>query len=220
MPKLLKYIAQSCMDEYYQNYKSDFQFFDLEDFISNCGDTISDIYQKYYELQYKDLRNERKDEVVVFDTGMLSSQILKVEQKDGKLSAAIISPVMTFMYDQSNCGIQVVIDDKNDTELERTTINELWQLEYLPKTNRIFFYADMDKIKFVKKGDCDLLNVRVLYVPLMHPDAPIPDTIADQAIQKTILQMRQLAEKEVIKKGLDNNDNKILETELDKKQLQ
>lgn len=219
MPRTLKYLAQSASDEFYQNYKSDFQFFDLDDFITNVGQVVSGIYQKAYELQYRDLRGERKDEVVIFDTGMLAEQILDVTNENGILSAVITHPVMTFLYDQNNAGVQVVFDLLNNTELERTTITELWQLKYMPKTNRIFFYSDINKINFVNKGDCNLKKVRVLYVPSMYADAVVADTIADQAIQQTILQMRQLADKQVVKKGLDNNENKILETEIDKRQL-
>lgn len=219
MPKVLKFIAQSAMDEFYQNYRSDFQFFDLEDFITNVGQTVSSIYQKYYEAQYKDLRGERKDEVVIFDTGMLAEQILDVTNKDGILFSTITQPVMTFMYDQNSTGIQIVQDILNGTELERTSVTELWQLKYMPKTNRIFFYSDINKIGFVNKGDCNLKKVRVLYVPSMYEDAVVADTVADQAIQQTILEMRQLADKRVVKKSLDGNDNLLLEAEIDKKQL-
>lgn len=219
MARILKYIAQSCMDDFYQNYKSDFQFFDLDDFITNVGQTIAGIYQKYYELQYKDLRGERKDEIVTFDTGMLSSQPLEVKEENGKLSAVITQPVMTFMYDQNNTGLQVVQDAVNSVEIERTSVTELWQLNYMPKVNRVFFYGGIDKVHFVKSGDCNISKVNLLYIPAMHPDAVVADTVADAAIQQTVLQMRQMAEKQIVKKSLDNNDNKILETEIDKKQL-
>lgn len=219
MPTLLKLIGQQCQDLWYQQFKSDFQFWELQDFIDNAGNTIAGIYQQYYQAQYKDLRGEKKDEVVTFDTGMLSEQVLDVENKEGVLSAKIIHPVMTFMYDSNNTGIQVVMDELNKTELERTTITELWQLRYMPKTNRIFFYGDINKINFVNKGDCNLKKVRVLFVPQMHPDAVVADTIVDDAVQQTILQMKQLADKVVVKKTLDNNDNLIINAEMDKAQL-
>ncbi len=219
MPLLLKEISQSCMDQFYQEFKSDFQFWDLQDFIDNTGNTISGMYQQYYQAQYKDLRGERKDEVVTFDTGMLAEQILEVENNNGVLSAKIVQPVMTFMYDQNFSGVQVVVDELNKTELERTTFTELWQLKYMPRTNRIFFYGDVNKINFVNKGDCNLKKVRVLYVPQMYADAVVADVLADDAVQQTVMQMRQLADKVVVKKTLDNNDNEIMQSEINKAAL-
>lgn len=216
MPKILKYLGQDCMDNYFQNFRSDFQFFDLQDFIDNAGQTVAAIYQRYYELQYRELRGDRKDEVVTFDAGMLVEQILKVENKGGNLFADLKQPVMTFMYDQNSAGIQSVFNTADNTELDRTTVNELWQLPYVPKTNRTFFYSGINRLNFVNKGDCNVKEVRVWYVPSMYADAIIADTIADEALQTTILQMRQLADKQVVKKSLDNNENKILETEIDK----
>lgn len=216
MPLLLKNISQSGMDLFYKDYKSDFQFFTLDDFIDNTGNTIAGIYQKYYEAQYKELKGEKKDEVVTFDTGMLSEQILDVKRKDELLYAEITQPIMTFMYDQNATGIQIVQDLNNGEELDRTTLTELWQLKYLPKTNRIFFYSDVNKINFVNKGSCNLTKVRVLFVPQMYPDAIIADTVADDAVQQTVLQMRQLMDDQVVKKTLDNNPNMIPQTELNK----
>lgn len=219
MPRLLKYIAQSCSDAWYQDYKSDFQFFTLDDFINNCGNTIAGIYQRFYDQQYAMLRQERKDEVVTFDVGMLSEQILKVTNVNGILSADILQPIMTFMSDQSSTGIQLVYDDKNRQQIERTTFSEAWQLEYAPKVNKIFFYPQVNKLSFINKGDCTIQEVRVLYVPAMFDEAVVADTVADEAIQKTILEMKQLADKNVVKKSLDNNENAILQSEIDKEQV-
>lgn len=219
MPSILKYVAQNCMDSWYQQFKNDSQFFTLEDFIDNTGNTIAGFYQKYYEQQYKDLRAEKKDEIVTFDTGMLSEQVLDIVQKDGVYYAEIKQPIMTFMYDQNNTGVQIVLDAFTNNEIERTTINEKWQLNYLPKTNRIFYYVDTVRINFINKGDCNIKKVKVLYVPQMHPDAVIADTLADDAVQQTVLQMRQLADRTVVKKTLDNNDNLVLEAEFNKQQV-
>lgn len=217
MPKQLKYVAQETEDMFYQNYKADSDFFVKEDFVFYTGNTITGIYQAYYQEKYKELLSEKKDEVISFDIGMLSEQVLEVSNDCGFLSAKLKYPIMTFMYDNRNTGLQNVFVTKptgNYSELERTTNNELWQTKYLPVTNRIFFYLDLVNINFVNKGACNVNEVRLLYVPSMFPEAMIPDAIIDQAIQKTILSMKTAADKNVIKETLDQNKNKVLETEL------
>ncbi len=204
------------MDNFYSSYKSDFQFFDLDDFMRYTGNAVSAIYQKYYEAQYKDLRAERKDEIVTFDTGMLSEQILEVENKDGELTAALKEPVMSFMYDQSNTGIQYVniIEPAGSQEVQRTTINAKWQLAYLPKTNTIWYYPKIKEVGFINQNNCNIKKVSMLYVPEMYPEALIADGIVQDAIANTVMMVKQLTDKTVVKKTLDNNENKLQETEL------
>ena len=221
MPKLLKYVAQDAMDLFYQQYKMDSDFWTLDDFISQVGDTIASIYNSYYQLQYKELKGEKKDEVVLFDAGMLSNQVLKVKNIGGILAAKIEQPIMSFLYDQSTTGIQTVniINPVGQDEVVRTTLQAKYQLQYLPVTNTIFFYNDRDKIYFINKGNCNINEVNVYFVPSMYPDAVIPDGIADLAIDTTVKKMMEYAGKTVIKETADQNHNKIMETEIDKSQF-
>lgn len=221
MPKSLKLVAQQVEDQYYQNYKADVDFFDLNDFILYTGNTISAIYNAYYQEKYKELLSEKKDEVVQFDAGMLSEQILEVKSNvAGILFAKYKHPIMSFLYDNQTTGIQDIFSIKpaGNNEFERTNISEKWSLKYMPVTNRIFFYGEIEGVAFVNKGVCNVDTVRVLYVPSMYPDALIPDAIIDMAIQKTIMSMKQAADKNVIKETLDQNKNKVLELESNKKQ--
>lgn len=227
MPRLLKYVAQDTMDLYYQNYKADNDFFDLSDFVTHCGNAITAIYQAFYNQEYQQLRQEKKDEFITFDIAWLNADEIDVKKERDITFAILQHSVMTFPFDKSLTGIQLVLDD-NGVEVERTTIQQLFQLKYLPVTNRIFFYADLlggdkcetgSKIKFANKGICNLKKVRVYYVPSVNDDMQVPDGIIENVIQQTLSMMRAAAEKTVIKKSLDGNQNKILETEMDKKQL-
>jgi hypothetical protein len=221
MPKLLKMVATDCMDLFYRNYKADNDFFDLSDFIEYTGNTISGIYQKAYDLQYQMNRQERKDEIITFDSSMLSEQELEVKDTGGQLVATIKEPIMAFMGDNNTSGIQemFIIAPVGGCELMRTSISARFQLQYLPYTNRVYWYGDRQKIVFVKKGNGNVKTVRVLYVPSMYTDALIPEGIVDAAINQTVLQMKNIYDNTVVKKSLNENQNKTMETEIDLSQI-
>jgi hypothetical protein len=220
MPSQLKYIAQDVMDLFYQEYKMDSEFWTIDDFIGHTGDTISEIYNAYYQQMYKESLAEKKQEVVMFDAGILSSQVLKIQNVGGVLSAKLEEPVMSFLYDQSSTGVQVVSITKpySDNQVERTTLQAKWQLQYLPQTNTIFFYVDRDILYFINKGNCNVSEVNVHYIPSMYPCAIIPDGIIDMAKTKVLKLLRELAQT-VVKETNNQNHNKIIESEIDKTQL-
>ena len=231
MPQTLKYVAQLAMDNFYQNYKGETDFWELEDFISMTGNTIAGIYLQFYQQEYGMLRQERKDEVISFDAGWLLEQEVEVQKNGIGLYAKLDKPVMTFPYDKSSIGLQniFITEPASLDELERTTIAALWQLKYIPKTSRIFFYSDtggnascltISKIGIINKGNCNIKKIRVLYVPsLTDGDDIVADGIIGDAITKTVLNMRQMASNNVVDKTADQNENKIMQTELDKKTL-
>ena len=230
MPQQLKYVAQLCMDNYFQTYKGENDFWELDDFISMCGSTIAAMYLTFYTTEYNMLRQEKKDEVISFDSGWLLEQEVEVQKNGIGLYATLNKPVMTFPYDKNSIGLQniFITDPVSPDELERTSLGALWQLKYIPKTNRIFFYSDtgsgscltISKIGIINKGNCNIKKIRVLYVPSMQDgDAIVADGIISDAISKTVLSMRQMANGNVIDQTADSNSNKIMQTEIDKNTL-
>lgn len=230
MPQQLKYVAQLAMDNFYQAYKGETDFWELDDFITMCGNAIAATYLTFYQQQYAGLRQEKKEEVVSFDAGWLMEQDVDVKAEGRQFFAMLDSPVMTFPYDQNSIGIQnvFVIDPYIEDECERTSYSSLWHLKYLPKTNKVFFYSAVSgidcnlvgKIGIVNKGDCNVKKIKVLYVPLMNDgESVVPDGIIADAISKTVLLMKQMAADNVIDETADLNQNKVLQTELDPNQL-
>lgn len=227
MPQQLQYVAQLAMDNFYQSYKGEDDFFDLEDFISMCGNTVAAIYLSFYQQEYNMLRQESKDEVVSFDSGWLLEKDLKVEKESiDSLYAILDEGVMTFPYDRSSIGIQnIFITDPSSTdEVERTNISSVWRLKYIPKTNKIWFYTTVSnegtKIQFINKGDCNIKKVKVLYVPTMtNPDSPVADGVISDAVIKTVVAMKQIASGNVVDQTANMNGNKIMQTEIDKNTL-
>lgn len=218
MPQQLKYVAQLAMDNFFQDYKGESDFWELDDFISMCGNTISGMYYDIYKQQYALLKQQKKTELVAFDAGWLVEEIVPVKQNGLQYFIDFDSNVMTFPYDQNDIGIQNVFNGFD--ELKRTTLSTLWQLKYLPKTNRIFYYLGLGKIGIYNNGNCNIKELRVLYIPAMNDgESSVPDGIIGDAIIKTIMAMRQMASGEIIDKTDDFNTNKILQTELDKNSL-
>jgi hypothetical protein len=217
MPRPLPIIAQKTMDVYYGSYKSSSQFFDLNDFISHCGTTLADIYQKEFKQKYAELRSEKSEDVVSFPADWLLEQKIKVQRKDNETFAELDKPVMAFTYDNQVVGVQEVLPLKpSDAKLERTTTTALWQKSHLPYTNRIFWYVQSTKIKFFNKGGCNINEINVLYIPSISNDMLVPDGVEKLVVDTTVATMRELVQGTVVKKTIDGNQNAILETEVNK----
>lgn len=214
----LKYVAQACLDDYYQNYKTPTDFFDLNDFIYRCGAAATDFYNKLYREQYALMRADGETgEAVSFSDDFLATQELKVETKDGEVFAKLEKQVMSFVYDQSNVGISNVFRLKPSPveEIERSDIDEFWQLKYLPTTCRIFWALDGEKVRLFNNTKNNVKEIRVLYVPSINGtdgDVELPDGIVQPVTMAVMTNMRNYAGKP-IKTSLDNNPNTTLQSE-------
>jgi hypothetical protein len=220
MAQKIAIVAQYAMDQYYQNYRGNTDFFELSDFVFHCGAAIAEAYLQQYEMRRQEMRQEAKEEIVSFSHDWLSEQILKVEKQQRETVAVLKQMPLSFPYDKQDTGIQDVFClDPPGTDLERSNITEVWQQAYYPFTNRIFWWVDQGKIKFYNKGICNVNQIRVLYVPTISDDMLVPDGVIELAVVNTIAKLKQLAQGVVIKKSLDQNDNKTIETEIDRSQF-
>lgn len=220
MSQPLPIVAQYAMDQFYQNYRGASDFFTLPDFKFNCMATIAGAFKAEFDVKYSELRQERQDEIVAFSHDWLSEQVLKVEYQSHDTFAVLKQHPMSFPYDKQDTGIQEVFSAQPvGTVLERSNLTEVWMYRYLPATNRIFWWVDRGKIRFFNKGTCVVNEVRVLYVPTVCENMDVPDGVIDLAVTGTVAKMKQLEQGVVIKKSLDQNDNKTLETEIDRSQF-
>lgn len=228
MAVTLKYVAQAAMDDYFQNYRGNANFFDLEDFILRAGSVIADFYQKTYQQKYVELKADKRAaiDLVAFDQGMLAMQELdvKYDKDEGEFVSTLTQPVMTFLYDQSGVGYQLLLPvNPKSTKLERTSLNELWQVQYVPFVDRVFWMPENGKIKYIKKGNCNINKVKLFYIPALQNqdgeyigDAQVPDGIVNMTITGTAMLMKQVAEGTVVKQTNDLNPNKIIQSEINK----
>lgn len=220
MAEAIQIVAQYTMDEFYQNYRGTSDFFELKDFVFHCGATVAEGYQQGYDLKYAEMRQDHVEEIVSFSHDWLLEDILKVEKKSHETFVTLKQRPMSFPYDKQDTGVQEVFSqDPYGTELERSNITEIWQQRYYPVTSRIFWWVDRTKIQFYNKGGCNINYARVLYVPEISENMLIPDSLVSYAVTNTVMRMKQIAQGVVIKKSLDGNDNKVIQTEIDMSQL-
>jgi hypothetical protein len=214
MGQLLPIVAQYTMDQFYQEFRQESQFFILEDFIYNCGATLGDYYRQEWKTQYDTIRAEKSDEIVTFSPDVLNEMDLDV--KDG--TAAVTENIMSFAFDRQNSGIQDILVTKPDccVILERSNIAQIWQLRYVPTTNRIFWYTTARQIKFYNPGMYNVQKVKVLFVPAIGPTMTVPDSLVDWTITNTVQKMKQIKQGSIVKSSIDLNQNPIPETEVNK----
>lgn len=210
-------VAQTAMDDFYQNYGDGVSFFLIDDFLQRVGFFAADYYRQAWKQMYDELRAERKEEIVGFDPTTLSEQFVKVKQVEGgEWVGEIEKPTLSLPFDMNTSGFQNVFNVKDGKELERSNINETWNYQYQPYNNRLFFRIDRKQIKIFTRGNSNIQEVRILYVPSIQigdEDAELPDGIVEYVITNTVGYMRQQAQGLVVKKSLDNNPNKLIQTE-------
>lgn len=216
------------MHKFYQTYKTDTNFFTLDDFITYVGDAISDFYNQLYQVKYGELRKDKKEEIVSFDTNVLSESVLKVPEDKCKNSVFYIDleqPIMSFLYDQNNVGLQIVLynkkgcEDFEDRAYRSTLAQKFAVLKGLPIVDRVFYFQDGDRLGIINKRMLPIDNVKIYFIPSVYEDMIVPDGIADKVIQSAIMNLKESKKGVVVMRELGNNPNQTIETEIDKSQL-
>lgn len=212
-------VASRAQDQYYGNYAANSDFFKPRDFIARVGYVLSEFYREMWREQYAELRAFKTDSIVTFDPTTLNTQTLEVKNVEGALFAKYEKPIMSFAYDQNVVGVQSVyiVEPRNGGEAERSAPQAKWQLDAVPFMNKVFFIPGKTGIEFIKKGNCNVSKVSVLYVPGVSDKGgyDVPDVLVDDIINKTVAAMREL-KPPVIKKAADQNQNMVMESEINK----
>lgn len=210
--------AQRSMDLFYTNYKTNSDFFELDDFISHCAGVLGAVYQDGYQKMRAEMRQEKKDEIISFDADILVEQLLDVVEKEGELYSILKNPVMAFPYDEQSVGIQNIFDGLGrQIRFERTTLSAAqFQLEYVPVGNIIWYYKVKDRLKFVNKTPYRLGSIKVWTVPsVTDPELMVPDGVYEYVITTAAMTIKEGGKGAVVKKSLDGNQNKLIQTEAD-----
>lgn len=216
MGNILKNTAQAAMDLYYGDYKPDDAFFTKQDFVTYCGNTVTDLILQEYRMRRQENRQEKRDEVVPFSAEWMFEEVLDVKNDLAELSQR----VMSFPYDRQGSGVQDVIAIKpRNVTMERSNVEEDWSLRYMPQTDRIFWKSERGSsgkghLSFFRNGVYSVSQVKVRYVPKPNAEMDIPDSIENYVITTTIMNMKQIESGVIIDKTADGNPNKILQTEL------
>jgi hypothetical protein len=219
MGQKMAIIGQLCQDDFEQNYANGTSFFVLSDYIIRAGNVAADFYRNQWRVMYDELRQERREEVVGFEPSVLSEQFVKLKKEGIEWIGDLEKPAMSLPYDKQSSGFSNVFDIKSGIELERSNINETWQYQYQPYTNRLFFRIDRNKIKVFTKGAANVQEVRILYVPSISigdGEAELPDGMVSYVITTTVSQMRQFSQGKIVKTAIDGNQNLVMEGEINK----
>lgn len=215
MPEAIDIVAQRAMDVFYQNYKSNSDFFDLEDFVAHCGGVLGAAYLQQYQERRAELRQEKREEIISFDIGILLPQVLEVKKENGQLFAVLKHGVMSFPYDEQGVGIQQLFSLPNSrVAFERTTSVSQYQLQYVPACNVIFWYQEGERLWFINKSLVIPEKIKALTVPSINdPNLMVPDGMVEYVITTAAMTIKQVGQGVIVKKSDDQNPNKIIQTE-------
>jgi hypothetical protein len=221
MGQPINLVAQAAMDDFYGNYKSETDFYTLDDFIDRCSSVLADVFQKSWEAQYNEMRSEKREELVTFDPTWLNEQILEVKNINGEYTTEFVKPVMSFLSDRCSAGVQFVFSlmPNPGLELERISLAEKWQLKLSPHVNKGFFTPLRNSIVFTTIGDVRVSKVRVLYIPKAGKDMDVPDGLIDYTRTTVVAKLKGILKDNVIKKSIDGNQNEVMQTEINKMAL-
>lgn len=199
--KALKVAAQGIMDLYYQDFKPDDAFFDLEDFATWIGHCYGSIADNVAKEIYDASRSEGMP-MIIFSQDWWAKKTVTVKDKVADISDLKFTG---FTYDNQTSGIQQV---GNGVNFIRTTLTGLWQLgQRRSKVNIIYWYTDFGKLKF--EGTCTIPeSVDVYYIPTPDDDQfKLPKSKAFE-IATTAWNLMIAAKKETPFVDTTNNSNK------------
>jgi hypothetical protein len=218
--------AQMTMDLYYQNFKTDEDFFNLTHFLYLSGVA----YSKLLEDEYKEARKEAKMEdsfaEIFIQADWLIEQTIemkRIEDEDNSFSGTLSSPLFSFPYDPYSFGIQSVrrAGKTKCNHFIRTTGRESWLDCQLPTTNRVFFHVIANKL-IVNNVQCAMEKLIVQMVPEITDlmafgmqGGPVPKSKEDIIIRKTLELMMAARNGAVVDMTNNSNPNKTLQTEVD-----
>lgn len=156
--KALKVAAQGIMDLYYQDFRPDDAFFDLEDFAKWIGQVYGSVADNVAKEIYAASRSEGMP-MIIFSQDWWAKKEVTIKDNVADISDLKFTG---FTYDNQTSGIQQVGNGKS---FIRTTLTEIWQLSQTRSaTSIIYWYSDFGKLRF--EATCPIpQKVDVYYIP-------------------------------------------------------
>lgn len=212
-------VAQNLMDLYYQQYKSDEDFFEEYHFKYIVAAGYAKLLQDKYEKSYRQNKAENNiGEATLNPQWFVSEEIEVVASEDADRELTLKSCPFFFDFDKQSSSIQGIYPLSGKCrEFIRIDIDSLWKLNNAPNTNIVYWYVMGNKIKF-RNIQCGLKKVRITYIPSLkelEDTCSFPDSMVFDTITFSYNMMRAAREGTVIDFTNNQNPNKVLETELD-----
>lgn len=161
-------LAQNIMDQYYQQYRSDTDFFRLYHFKYMAAIGYAKLVQDEYKEQYEKNKAEEGYGYLSAPSDWLVSEKKKVDRDDeDQYFVELDNFPMTFLFDNQNTAIQDVepVGNNNCREFQRIQKDLLWQYKLLSDfTDVTYWFVDGKKIIF-KNLLCKPKEVKITYIP-------------------------------------------------------
>jgi hypothetical protein len=210
--------AQRMMHLFYQDYKSNDDFFDLEDFIPFAGAAYGTILQDMFDKKRAEMRNEGENGYVDLPGEWLIEQEIKLEK--AVMSFTLPERPMSFLRDENSIGIQHIEAGNGCGRFHRARISEKWKAAHFPPTKDVWYYLVGDRVRFLNNPVCQPEAVTIFYVPNVNSkNLNLSDAALSAVWDMGITLMKKSKEGVIVDKTNDGNPNKTIETEVNKDQL-
>ncbi len=215
----IKEVGSRIQNLYFQDYAETSQFWDENDFNYHAGAAYAELLRQEYINEYNLMRADGEYNIVSFSHDWLKVEPqLKREKDEMGFYINLPQPIMSFMYDKRDVGVQNILSasGKMGTEYIRSSIDELWVDSFLPISPKVYWALLRDKIYLnTNVGEPPLLS-KLVYVPGISDDLDIPDTRVWSVMAITLEMMRKAAANYVVKETSDQNANELPVTEADR----
>jgi len=212
-------VAQNIMDLYYQQYKSDEDFFEEYHFKYLAAAAYAQILQEEYEKSYKlSLAEKGIGEPALNPEWFISEEKEVVASDMGDKELKLASCPFTFRFDKQSSGVQGVYPLAGKCgEFIRISVDDQWKIKNAPTTNIVFWFPLSNKIVF-KNVHCGLKKVKVVYIPSLkelEDTCALPDSMQMDIIQRVLNIMFVARQGGVVDMTNNQNPNKVMESEID-----
>jgi hypothetical protein len=217
----LKNTAQNLMDLYYQNYKSDEDFFKKHHFKYIAAVAYNALLQSYYDDSYRrNLAENGRGDVDLNQDWFITEEV-EIKNEHGLFVGSFKNKPYAFMHDNQYRSISTIIPLTQTTgcivKLARIDEKIVWQLSSLPKTAYTFWYLLGGKLRFANVR-CGVGKVLVYLIPALmdtEDDRVIADALEAPVIQAALNMMFTARQGTVVDMTNNQNPNKAMETEID-----
>lgn len=209
------------MDLYYQQFKSDEDFFEVEHFEYLNGVVYAKLLQEEYERSYQKSLAETGRGYATISPQWYIEETVKVTTSDmGDAEIVMKDCPFTFRFDRSNTAIQGIYPIKGKCkDFISINIDERFKFDGLPKSTVVYWYPVSNKI-ILHNLSCGLKEAKIIYIPGLKAGSDkcgISDGMEYDVINGTLDLMKRAKQGEVVDMTNNNNPNKALETEISAK---
>ncbi|HEU4608974.1 MAG TPA: hypothetical protein VFS31_12750, partial [Chitinophagaceae bacterium] len=165
----LREVGQMAADLYYQDYKSDDQFFDLEHFFFLLGSEYVKMIKAEATANKKENKVFTGYSYIEISPYWVKNTTIDVKADNGRAKISLPEPVFQFDYDAVGSAIQDIygVDCGKTTdcsEIIRIPYTDRWMACAMPPNGKIYYYLLGNDVHFINVH-CNLQKVEITYVP-------------------------------------------------------